>query len=350
MPIDILFLLSLGLLFTLTLPLAFRHLPREGWQVIATVPLKRLPDGRWQGLNLTWYGLLSANAYLFAVAMLLILAGSAGISGKAVLAVTVALLAACVPAASLVARIVEKKAHTLTVGGAVFVGVVLAPWIVLAVGRWGATWLGPVPALPLLAAMAVAYAYGEGLGRLACISFGCCYGKPLNQCRGWVQRLFRRWHFVFHGETKKIAYASGLAGQPVLPVQALTAVLYLLAALAGTGLFLAGCCGSAFLLAMTITQLWRVLSELWRADHRGQGRLSVYQWMGLAALPYAAAAALLLPTADGTAPQLVAGLHLLWQPATLALLQLLWAGIFLHTGRSAVTGALLSLHVHRHRV
>ena len=42
----------------------------------------------------------------------------------------------------------------------------------------------------VLAALAIGYILGEGLGRLACLSFGCCYGKPLDQCGKVVSILF----------------------------------------------------------------------------------------------------------------------------------------------------------------
>ena len=89
---------------------------------------RRLVDG----VNLTWYGLLTGNAYVVSVAVLFILMGAVKVplAGTALL-VTI-MLACCVPASRLVARVVEKKAHTFTVGGAVFVGVLIAPGSCLA--------------------------------------------------------------------------------------------------------------------------------------------------------------------------------------------------------------------------
>jgi thiosulfate reductase cytochrome b subunit len=58
-------------------------------------------------------------------------------------------------------------------------------------------------------------------------------------------------------------------------------------------------------------------------------------------------------TASGPAlapPDLGRGLQLLWHPAMMLLLQALWLGYFLHTGRSTVTGSVLSFHVRRERV
>lgn len=343
---DELFILLLLLICGLLLIWGFRVLPRDGWQMLASLPIKPLGNGQWQGLNLTWYGLLTANAYLAAVTMLIILLGAAGVPLAGVMVFSVLMLALCVPASRLVARIVEGKAHTFTVGGAVFVGIVAAPWLVLLVNRLSDYQL---PVLTTLAAVGIAYAFGEGLGRLACISFGCCYGKPLSACRPLLRKLFSRRHFAFHGATRKIAYAGNLEGEPVLPIQALTALLYTGSALAGTYLFLLGKTAVAFVLMILITQGWRVLSETQRADYRGENRLSAYQVMGVLAVPYALLCVPVFPDLPRSM-RLLSGLESFWQPGTLIFLQSLWLMLFVYTGRSTVTGAHLSFHVYRDRI
>ena len=68
----------------------------------------------------------------------------------------------------------------------------IAPWIALGLNRWlPGLDDGSLPVLPTLAALAVGYAFGEGIGRLACISYGCCYGKPLRTCGPRVKKIFR---------------------------------------------------------------------------------------------------------------------------------------------------------------
>jgi len=42
-------------------------------------------------------------------------------------------------------------------------------------------------------------------------------------------------HFTFHGKTKKIAYASQMEGIKVVPIQAITAIVYLMAVLEHCG-------------------------------------------------------------------------------------------------------------------
>jgi prolipoprotein diacylglyceryltransferase len=341
------FVLLLLLGCSLLLAWGVRVLPRDGWQMLATLPLRPLGNGQWQGVNLTWYGLLTANAYLIALAILIILLGAVGVPLPGVLLLATMLLALCVPASKLMARIVEGKAHTFTVGGAVFVGIVVAPWMVLLVNRCSTFQL---PVLATLAAIGIAYAFGEGLGRLACISFGCCYGKPLFQCGPRTRHLFRRWNLTFFGATRKIAYASGLEGEPTLPVQALTAILYVAVGLLGTEMFLQGNTASAFVLVVLVTQGWRVFSETQRADYRGENKFSAYQLMGVLVIPYALLAAIYFPAELSQPMQILLGLECLWQPGTLIFLQVLWLILFLFTGRSSVTGANLSYHVHRDRI
>ncbi len=342
-----LFVLVLALVTVPVLFWGFRVLPGRGWQMLATLPVRKGKEPCNEGTNLTWYGLLTANAYVAGLILLFVLLGSIAVPLSAMLMVAALLLGMCVPASRLIARLVEGKAHTFTIGGAVFVGILLAPAVILLVA--GLTGIS-LPVLPLLAAISCAYALGEGLGRIACISFGCCYGKPLANCGPRMQRLFGRWSLIFQDETRKACYAHGLGGQPLIPIQMVTAILYVVVALIGVELFLNGYFIWSFLLTLLVTQLWRVVSEFLRADHRGNERLTVYQIMGLLAVPYALACAFLFPSAvDGT-PVLMQGLYHLWQPVPIIFVQLVWVGIFYFTGRSTVTGAHIDFYLHRDRI
>src|SRR5215510_14513610 len=193
---------------------AFRNLPAEHWQIIAAVPFKRRDDGTWHGVNLTYYGFFNATACVFSCATILMLMGSVKVSLAATLAITCLLLIICFPAAKIVARLVERKSSTFTIGGASFVGILLLPWIIYAFNSFaGPRFHLTASMTPMLAAVAIAYAFGEAFGRLACISFGCCYGKLLWQTPQSLQRILRRYCFVFRGETKKVAYEANLIGR-----------------------------------------------------------------------------------------------------------------------------------------
>jgi prolipoprotein diacylglyceryltransferase len=325
----------------------FRTLPGERWQILAVLPKSKREDLSWNGLNLTYYGFFTANAYALSVAVVMLLLGSLSMPWESILLLTITLLGLCIPASRFIAWIVEKKKHTMTVGGASFVGILTAPWVVWIMNETGDSHLN---GMAICAALCIAYVFGEGLGRLACISFGCCYGKPLSDVHPMLRRLFTKWHFVFSGPLKKSSYASGFEGNPVVPVQAMTALLYTATGLIGIYLFLKESYLVAFLLSLVISQLWRVVSELLRADHRGTGTLSAYQWMALLSIPYSMLAIQLFPIGLETTSRLNAGLDLLWNPVSILLLQVFWFTTFLWTGQSSVTGATVSLYVHKDRI
>ena len=341
-----LFVLGLALLLFPMMAWGFKTLPGEKWQIMASLPKWKREHGDWRGLNLTWYGILSANAYTFAVMVFVVLMGALDAPMEGVIMVVVALLALCIPASTLVARIIEKKAYTLTVGGASFVGIVTAPWVITAVNRWAGGEMGfTVPVLATMAAASTAYAFGEGLGRLACISFGCCYGKPLSDCHPLLRKLFAGRSFVYHGKTKKIAYTEGMDGVEVLPIQAITSVIYVSGAILGCWLFLEGFYAVAFVSTLALTQLWRIASEMFRADFRGGWEFSAYQRMALLSLIYAGLVLPFIPAAQVTETTITAGLADLWHPGMILFLQGVWLIAFLHTGRSNVTDASISFGV-----
>ncbi len=62
-----------------------------------------------------------------------------------------------------------------------------------------------VPIIPALAAVMIAYAFGEGLGRLACISFGCCYGVALREAHPSRDVFSIAGTLFFSGSMKKIS-------------------------------------------------------------------------------------------------------------------------------------------------
>jgi hypothetical protein len=346
---NVFFVVALGTCAALLLTWAFRTLPEERWQIMATVPRKKDRTGVWVGTNLTYYGLISASASILAVVIFLLLMTSVSVPLSAALMAAAVVLVCCLPAAKLVARAVEGKQHTFSVAGATFIGVLIAPLVVAALNvAVGVN--GPhSPMGPTVAAMSIAYVFGEGLGRLACISFGCCYGKPITEVGAAARRWFEKFHFAFSGSTKKIAYASNLEGIKVVPIQAMTSTLYVAVGLVAMLLFLESRFRTAFIVAIVCSQAWRVYSETLRADYRGDGKISAYQRMAAAGIVYAVAVAFAVPDTTTTA-DLSAGLAALWNPVVIIVLQLLWAFMFLYTGWSMVTGSQLSFHVHRDRI
>ena len=325
---------------------AFRELPAEKWQFVATIPRYRHTDGHWTGLNLTFYGALTALGYIIAIAMMIVMSAAVGVALVPLIALVAVLLVLIVPSSRWIAAIVEGKQHTFTVAGAVFVAALVCPVAVLTCNA-ALRYIGsePMPTLPLLAAMAIAYTFGEGIGRVACISFGCCYGKPVSMMSGIGRRLFTKIHFVFEGQTKKIAYEGQLDGIPVIPIQALTSTLYVATALIGFWVFMYGWYTTALVLTLAVSQLWRLYSEFLRADYRGGKSISPYQWMAIATLLIGLAYGWYFRGSFALLPDVSRGLSAIWAPGPLMALQLLGLIIFFYTGRSEVTGSRMQIHV-----
>jgi hypothetical protein len=345
------FVLTVGLGLAALLIWGFRTLPEERWQIIGCLLDGKDADGAWKGLNLTYYGFFNATAYLLAAVIFFILMGSLAVPIAGALAILSAVLAICMPASKLIALWVEGKTNTFTVGGASFMGLIAAPWIVEFINETLGIRMGfSAPVISVLAAVSVAYAIGEGIGRLACISFGCCYGKPLSVCHPLLRKVFSGRGFIFSGATKKIAYAHHLDGREVIPIQGVTAVLLTIAGVMGCYAFLKGFHAAAFCGTLVVTQFWRVVSELLRADYRGGGRISAYQIMSLLSISYALLLLTLFPSAEAGMPDLAVGIRALWDPGVLLFFEILWAVAFIYTGRSRVTGSTIRLHVVKEKI
>ncbi|MFA6499292.1 MAG: prolipoprotein diacylglyceryl transferase family protein [Desulfurivibrionaceae bacterium] len=347
-----LFTLILGLALLPLLLWAYKVLPREEWQIIATIPTQKGgTDGCWHGTNLTYYGALLASGSLLGAMVFFLLLASLSVPMWGVIGLLLGVMGCSVAAAKLLAMAVEKKRNTFTVGGAAIIGLLSMPPAVATYNGLAARLNAPLVSLiPVMAALAVAYLLGEGIGRLACLSFGCCYGKPLSELGPKARRLFAPFAATFHGPTKKISYASGLAGVGVVPIQAITSLLSVTIGLVAMYLFLEGNFRTAFLLAALFALGWRILSEYFRADYRGEGKFSVYQQMALLGIGYCFLLGLYGGTDANSQTNLRAGLALLWNPAALLFFQALWLLLFIYTGFSTVTGARLAFHVHKEKI
>ena len=263
------------------------------------------------------------------------------------LILAVAVMVPCFAAAKLSARIVEKKQATLSIGGASFVGIMLGPWLFVAMRQFYGLELQIVTALAVLS---IAYTFGESLGRLACVSFGCCYGKRISEVPDWMATILRPFCFVFLGDLKKITYAHQMNGQAVIPIQGITSILYAITGMAGLYLFMQGYHTPAFLLTMIITQVWRLISEFLRADYRGEGKISAYQIMGAFSVLYVILITFLFPLQGTPASDITKGLNLFWNPGVIIFLELVWFLTFLYTGRSQVTGATVVFKVQTNKI
>ena len=347
---DVIFVLSLGVAFMALLSWAFKALPQENWQILAAVPLTKQGPQHWRGLNLTYYGLFIAMATVISVSILLVLTSAVLVPITVTFLIVTMTLVIGLVASRAVASLVEHKPHTFTIAGACVAGVFTVPPIVFITNSFIIPEPNHLPVIPVLASLAIAYAIGEGIGRLACISFGCCYGKPLSECHPTIGRFLSKYGIIFTGELKKIAYEGGLDGKCVVPVQGITALLYVTTGLVSTLFFLKSYYSAALILTIIVTQSWRVLSETLRADYRGPGAFTAYQIMALVSMVYVVIVACLLGSGADPAANLETGLASLWDPAVIIFLQVVGIVTFLYTGRSMVTAATISFHIVRDRI
>jgi hypothetical protein len=328
-----------------------RTLPAERWQMLAAVPIAKSADGSWRGVNLTFYGFFSATGTAFGFAIMLLLLASVGIPVAVSIALVLLVILACVPASRVIAGIVERKRNTFTIAGAAFLATILLPLLVLALRPLATHFLHcEIPLLPTFAAAAIAYVLAESIGRLACLSFGCCYGMPLRKANPAIARLFQKHNLVIHGATKKAAYASGLDGEPLIPVQAVTSAVFAMSGLVGIALFLLGQFRPAALIPLIASWGWRACSEWLRADHRGASRISAYQVMAILSVIYLSIIFLLMPVPSVAAPDLGVAFAQLVSVPVILVLQTLWLALFAYYGRSRVTASTLSFHLMGDRI
>ena len=106
------FVLILGVFLGSLVLWAFKRLPEERWQFLASVPVIKDSGGHWRGINFTYYGLLTANALAFVIALLIVLFGALHISTPVTLALILVLLLICLPSARWVAQLIESKPVT----------------------------------------------------------------------------------------------------------------------------------------------------------------------------------------------------------------------------------------------
>lgn len=331
---------------------AYQILPRERFQIIGAIPRgdKSSHSGGWAGTNLTYYGFILASATVVAVALFFVLLAAIGIDMHTSLWIIAFVVTLSLIGAKLIARLVEKKKNTLTVAGGATVGLYAMAIILITYNNLYADAHLTIPLFPVMAALTVSFIIGEGLGRLACISFGCCYGKPITELSPLGQRLFGRFGVEFHGKTKKIIYASGLSGVKVLPIQAITSFVYVQCGILGIYLFLEGQFAVAFALCAIFGLAWRIFSEQFRADYRGEGKMSAYQIMGLVNILFCLALLWFLPQSSFVTGDILLGLKALWSPVVILFLQILWLTFFLYTGLSRVLGATLTFHVRQNQI
>lgn len=347
------FITLLSLFLIPGLAWACRSLLQERWQILAAIPSaknRNCEHNSWQGRNLTFYGVLLANGCLAGTTVFLLLCSSIGLTLESILFLAGISISVSMFAASFLAQIIENKKNTMTVAGAATVGLYFIPFCIIVINNTEFFQPLTLPILPVMAALSIGFILGEGLGRLACISFGCCYGRAISDLGPVARRFFTRVGCIFHGHTKKIAYASKLDGVKVVPIQAMTAFLYVTVALICMYLFLENHFYWAFGLSSIVAMGWRILSEQLRADYRGDRRFTLYQLMSIMNICFCLLFLYLVGEPTGFKTDLATGLSVFWNPSVILFLQCIWLGIFLYTGVSKVTGSVVTFRVHTEEI
>ncbi len=347
-------ILAIAIVGVFSLRWSFKHLPEERWQFFAVLPTSRTERG-WQGVNITYYGIISALAYSIAIAAFVFLCGAANQSATLVTLFVAGLLMVAIPASKLIARWVEGSRATFTVGGALFATCLISPAVFYGVSVLGRLWELPALHAPaVIAAATISYCLGEAIGRLGCLSFGCCYGKPLSEAGPIEQLIYGRTATTYRGSLKKIAYASNLESVPVIAVQSIASVVLFTLCLLGLWLFWAHYFAAALLVSLAGSQVWRVYSESLRADDRGESSaktgLTIYQAMAAVTLVLTVIAAWVLSNAAPLPLSAASGFSALLRAEVVVVLQLVFVAIVWFMGRSTVTGAHLQLLLFREKL
>jgi hypothetical protein len=330
----VLFLTAWGMILAAAFSIFFRILPNEKWQFIASIPVAKNKNGIFESINLTWYGFFTSSSIVYSVLIFTVLALSGGAEIQQITVFVVAILAVAVPSAKIIAAMVEKRSGTITIGGAAFAAIIVAPFITMLLPYFGDG--RPVSGL-MLSSISTAYAAGEGFGRLACLSFGCCYGKRMDSCNRIAQMLFSKFNFRFYGGLKKASYEDCLEGVRLLPVQGITAVLLSVTAIASASLIFSGHYKAAFLFSVCVTFGWRLLSEFLRADFRGASKISAYQIMSLTAIIYSIAVSSVVWFGGSGSTYMSMVVPVMTDIRFILTMQMLWLLGFIYTGISSVT-------------
>jgi hypothetical protein len=333
-----------------TLRWSFRHLPEERWQFFAVLPVARDGEG-WQGVNITYYGVISALAYGVSIALFIFLCGAANQPSLLVMLFVVALLSVAIPASKWIAYWVEGSRATFTVGGALFITAMCAPILFYSVNAVGGVLgIGGLHAPSVVAAATLSYCLGEAIGRLGCLSFGCCYGKQLNDAGPIERLLYGASATTYRGRLKKISYASNLESIPVIAVQSVASVVLFALFLFGLWLFWLHYFSIALIVTLVGSQLWRLYSETLRADYRGDARFTAYQKMAIVTLLVTLAVSIALSNVASVSLNAQRGFDALLRVEVLLSLQIIFIAIVYFMGRSTVTGAHLQMRLFRDRL
>lgn len=343
------FIIILSFVLIFFMQIVFRKFTQEKYQFIAAVPIKK--NGNvWKGINFTFYGFITASSIVLGISIFYLLMLMQSYPGIMIILVVAPILIVGILSAKFLAILIEKKKSVFSVGAAVFVSFLISPFVVYFVNNYLGSMLGiEIDFMYFMSAVSVSFLFGEGIGRLACISYGCCYGKPVGSLSPIWKRVFKKINFVFYGKTKKIAYASNYDEIPVVPIQAITSIVCNTIGVLGLYLLMNGYVFLSFLISSIWVFLWRFLSEFMRSDYRGGVKqVSLYQVFSLVSIVYAILIALISNhffVINFKSYDLIVVLEKFWSANTLVILQLVWFFCFVYFGKSNMTTSKIEFAV-----
>jgi hypothetical protein len=344
---EIYFVITLFLFVGMLSYIGIRYFSSERFQVLLVIPHRRLSDGRWLSLNITYYGLFNGIAYTLGALITTMLLLSIGLSFVQILTIVGLTLLICIPSSKIVATLIEHTKTGFTVGGAVFVGIFTAPVAIyitlyLTGGENNTKYL----IIPILSAISIGYTLGEGVGRIGCLSFGCCYGKEVERISSaLLKKVFLRWNTIFTGRLKKAAYASNLEGKKTVPVLSMGIIINNATSIIGIVLFIFDKYVAALLLTFIISQTYRFVSEFLRADYRGSGKISSYQKMAIANIIIAILYVFFWSSTHYPSTDLYNALIKFYDPVVIGMFALLFIFTTSYTGVSKVTYSITQLRL-----
>lgn len=267
--------------FLLIIIWGLKNLSRDEFQFFCAIPYKKIEENTYEGTNITFYGIISALSCSASVFLFLVLIKFIDFPLKLAYFILITIFLTGLYASRTLAYIIEKRKDTLTIGGATFVsGIISVPLIYFFIKSFN---INETYFLPVLTALTTSYTFGEGLGRLACISFGCCYGKPAER----YPKLPKILKIKFFSETKKAVYDSNYKNLELINIQGIVVCLFTILAILSVILIMLEKFKIALLISFTMPAIVRFFSEFFRDDNRGINyKLSTYQFFSLILVIY----------------------------------------------------------------
>lgn len=128
----------------------------------------------------------------------------------------------------------------------------------------------------LISSMGICLPLYEFFSRLGCASYGCCYGCTIASLPKLppVMHWLRMKPVEYHSPDSAVLRINpAMKGTPLVPVQTISAVLYLTQFVGATMLLCTGWCTVAVLgyISFSVHAMLRIMMETYRADFRGGG-------------------------------------------------------------------------------